>query len=83
MFVIEFPRRGKVTWKDGAITVESTPEDVPHDLEEAVRAVLEMEDVDLTVPSQVRHALLSMAGAQLVVDTSSHDGHGGNGRDSR
>lgn len=74
MFTVEFPGRGYVTWRNGIITVDGGEQDALHQLKDAVTTVLEMERVDLHNAKQVRRALLTMVGARVVKDTTSHDG---------
>lgn len=69
MFIVEFLHRGRVTWRNGTVTIDGEPGDKTRELEEAVMSLLEMEDVDVRSEGQVRTAVLSMAGARIVKDT--------------
>lgn len=62
---IAFPGRGAALWYEGRISVLGPAGQAGRELAEAVDALLESED--LRSAAAVRDALLTMAGAQLIV----------------
>lgn len=62
---VAFPGRGAALWHAGRISVLDPVGQPGRDLGEAIDALLESED--LRSPAAVRDALLTMAGAHLVV----------------
>jgi hypothetical protein len=66
--VVAYCGRGAVVWRDGRIRFAGLRNQRRRELEAAVDALLEMEDVDVTSVEQVRDALLTMGGARLLRD---------------
>ena len=66
--VVAYCGRGAVVWRDGKIRFAGLRNQRRRELESAVDALLEMEDVDLTSFEHVRDALLTMGGARLLRD---------------
>jgi hypothetical protein len=62
---VAFPGRGAALWHDGRIAILGPAGQAGRELGEAIDALLE--GVDLRSPTAVREALLTMAGARLVV----------------
>jgi hypothetical protein len=62
---VAFPGRGAALWHEGHISVLGPVGQPGRELGDAIDALLESED--LRSPAAVRDALLTMAGAQLVV----------------
>lgn len=62
---VAFPGRGAALWHEGRISILGPVGQPGRELGEAIDALLESED--LRSPAAVRDALLTMAGAQLVV----------------
>jgi hypothetical protein len=65
---VGYSGRGAVVWRDGRIRYAGSRCQRRLDLEAAVEALLEMEDVDLASGAQVRDALLTIGGARLLRD---------------
>ena len=65
---VGYSGRGAVVWRDGRIRYAGPRCQRRLDLEAAVEALLEMEDVDLASGAQVRDALLTIGGARLLRD---------------
>jgi len=57
-----------VVWRDGRIRYAGPRCQRRRELEAAVEALLEMENVDLASVAQVRDALLTIGGARLLRD---------------
>jgi hypothetical protein len=66
--VVAYCGRGTVVWRDGKIRFAGLRNQRRRELEAAVDALLEIEEVDLASVEQVRDALLTMGGAQLIRD---------------
>ena len=66
--VVAYCGRGAVVWRDGRIRFAGTRNQRRRELEAAVNALLELEDVDVRSIEQVRDALLTMAGARVMRD---------------
>ncbi len=64
--IVDFTGRGAVIWRAGRIRFAGPRCQNRLDLERAVEALLEMEQVDLSSAEQVRDALLTIGGARLV-----------------
>lgn len=62
---VTFPGRGAVIWHEGRISILGPAGEAGRELGQAIDALLEDEDV--RSPTAVRDALLTMAGARLVV----------------
>lgn len=62
---IAFPGRGAALWHEGRISILDPVGQAGRELGEAIDALLESED--FRSPAAVRDALLTMAGARLVV----------------
>ena len=66
--VVAYCGRGAVVWRDGRIRFAGIRNQHRRELEAAVKALLELEDVDFRSIEQVREALLTMGGARLMRD---------------
>jgi hypothetical protein len=66
--VVGYAGRGAVVWRDGVIRFAGPRCQRRIELEEAVEALLELENVDRSSVVAVRDALLTMGGAQLLRD---------------
>jgi hypothetical protein len=64
--VVDVAGRGAVVWRAGRIRFAGPRCQNRLDLERAVEALLEMEQVDLSSAGQVRDALLTIGGARVV-----------------
>lgn len=74
--VIDYPRRGAVVWRDGRLRFAGPRCQNRIDLERAVGALLEIEDVDVSSLTEVREALLTIGGARLVREPQAPRGGG-------
>lgn len=70
--VVAYCGRGAVVWRDGHIRFAGVRNQRRRELETAVEALLEMEEVSLSSLQQVRDALLTMGGARLLRDPLSN-----------
>ena len=70
--VVAYCGRGAVIWRDGRIRFAGERNQRRRELEVAVDALLEMEEVNLGSLEQVRDALLTMGGARLLKDPLSN-----------
>jgi hypothetical protein len=66
--VVDYAGRGAVVWRDGRIRFAGPRCQNRIDLEQAVEALFEMEQVDLASADQVRDALLTIGGARIRRD---------------
>ena len=66
--VVAYCGRGAVVWRDGRIRFAGIRNQRRRELEAAVDALLELEEVDVASAVAVRDALLTMGGAQLLRD---------------
>ena len=66
--VVAYCGRGAVVWRDGRIRFAGLRNQRRRELEAAVQALLEIEEVDVSSVSAVRDALLTMGGARLLRD---------------
>ena len=66
--VVAYCGRGAVVWRDGRIRFAGIRNQRRRELEAAVEALLEMEAVNVASVGEVRDALLTMGGAQLLRD---------------
>ena len=66
--VVAFCGRGAVIWRDGRIRFAGPRNQRRRELQAAVDALLEMEEVDQSSVADVRDALLTMGGARLLRD---------------
>lgn len=66
--VVAYCGRGAVVWRDGRIRFAGVRNQRRRELEAAVEALLELEEVDVASVADVRDALLTMGGAQLLRD---------------
>jgi hypothetical protein len=57
-----------VVWRDGKIRFAGVRNQRRRELEAAVDALLDLEEVDIASAGQVRDALLTMGGARLLRD---------------
>jgi hypothetical protein len=64
--VVAYCGRGAVVWRDGRLRFAGRRDQNRRDLEVAVAALLEMEEVDLSSAAEVRDALLTIAGARIL-----------------
>jgi hypothetical protein len=69
--VVDYAGRGAVVWRDGRLRFAGPRCQNRIDLERAVEALLEMEDVDVLSVDEVRDALLTVGGAQIRRDFKS------------
>ena len=67
-FAVGYSGRGAVVWRDGRIRYAGPRCQRRIELEAAVEALFELEDVDLASGAQVRDALLTIGGARLLRD---------------
>lgn len=67
-FAVGYSGRGAVVWRHGRIRYAGPRCQRRIELEAAVEALFELEDVDLASGSQVRDALLTIGGARLLRD---------------
>lgn len=67
---VDYAGRGAVVWRDGRIRFAGPRCQNRIDLERAVEALLEMEEVDLASAGEVRDALLTIGGARLRRDVT-------------
>ena len=70
--VVAFCGRGAVVWREGRIRFAGVRNQRRRELQAAVDALLEMEDVDRSSMIAVRDALLTMGGARLLKDPLSN-----------
>ncbi|MDP9257054.1 MAG: hypothetical protein M3Q31_10920 [Actinomycetota bacterium] len=70
--VVGYTGRGAVVWRRGKVRFAGPRCERRRELEAAVEALLEIEDVDVTSVAQVREALLTIGGAQLLRDPLSN-----------
>jgi hypothetical protein len=70
--VVAFCGRGAVVWRDGRIRFAGLRNQRRRELEAAVEALFEMEEVDLGSLAAVRDSLLTMGGARLLQDPFSN-----------
>jgi hypothetical protein len=70
--VVAYCGRGAVVWRDGRIRFAGVRNQRRRELEAAVVALLEMEEVDVSSVAAVRDALLTMGGARLLRDPLSN-----------
>ena len=70
--VVDYAGRGAVMWRDGRIRFAGPRCQRRIDLEAAVEALFELEDVDSASLVEVRDALLTIGGARLVRDPLSN-----------
>lgn len=70
--VVVYCGRGAVVWRDGRIRFAGVRNQRRRELEAAVDALLEMEQVDVASVSAVRDTLLTIGGAHLLRDPLSH-----------
>ena len=70
--VVVYCGRGAVVWRDGRIKFAGVRNQRRRELEAAVEALLELEQVDVASVSAVRDALLTMGGAPLLRDPLSN-----------
>jgi hypothetical protein len=70
--IVDYAGRGAVVWRDGRIRFAGPRCQRRIELEAAVQALLEMENVDAESVVDVRQALLTIAGARLVRDPLSN-----------
>ena len=63
---VGYPGRGAVVWRDGRVRFAGPRCQRRVELEAAVEALFELEQVDTTSPTQVRDALMTIGGAQLL-----------------
>ena len=66
--VVAYCGRGAVVWREGRIRFAGLRNQRRRELEVAVEALLEMEEVNVASLEQVRDALLTMGGARLLRD---------------
>jgi hypothetical protein len=66
--VVDYAGRGAVVWRDGRIRFAGPRCQNRIDLERAVEALFEMEQVDLRSAAEVRDALLTIGGARIRRD---------------
>jgi hypothetical protein len=66
--VVAYCGRGAVVWRAGQLRFAGLRDERRRELEVAVEALLEMEEVDLDSARQVRDALLTIGGARLLRD---------------
>ena len=66
--VVAYCGRGAVVWRAGRIRFAGLRNQRRRELEAAVGALLEIEEVDVSSVTAVREALLTMGGAQLLRD---------------
>lgn len=65
---VGYSGRGAVVWRDGRIRYAGPRCQRRIELEAAVEALLELEDVDRSSAADVRDALLTIGGARLLRD---------------
>ncbi len=70
--VVGYAGRGAVVWRRGKIRFAGPRCQRRLELEEAIWALLEIEEVDVTSVAQVREALLTIGGARLLRDPLSN-----------
>jgi hypothetical protein len=70
--IVDYAGRGAVVWRDGRIRFAGPRCQRRIELEAAVQALLELEQVNATSVAEVRAALLTIAGARLVRDPVSN-----------
>lgn len=70
--VVAYCGRGAVVWRDGRIRFAGVRNERRRELQAAVDALLEMEEVDVSSVAAVRDALLTMGGARLLRDPLSN-----------
>jgi hypothetical protein len=68
ILVIRYERRGTVTWTPGRLDFTAERGDRIDELRRAIEALVELEAVDLAVGIDVREALLTVAGARILVE---------------
>jgi hypothetical protein len=70
--IVDYAGRGAVVWRDGRIRFAGPRCQRRIELEAAVEALFEMDDVDRASLVKVRDALLTIGGARLVRDPLSN-----------
>jgi hypothetical protein len=70
--IVDYAGRGAVVWRDGRIRFAGPRCQRRVELEAAVEALFEMDDVDSASLVDVRDALLTIGGARLVRDPLSN-----------
>lgn len=70
--IVDYAGRGAVVWRDGRIRFAGPRCQRRIELEAAVEALFEMDDVDHASLVEVRDALLTIGGARLVRDPLSN-----------
>lgn len=66
--MVAYCGRGAVVWRDGRIRFAGLRNQRRLELQAAVEALLEMEEVDRSSVAAVRDSLLTMGGARLLRD---------------
>ena len=66
--VVAYCGRGAVVWRNGRIRFAGLRNQRRRELEAAVEALFELEEVDVSSAAEVRDALLTMGGARLLRD---------------
>jgi hypothetical protein len=66
--VVGYCGRGAVVWRDGRIRFAGVRNQRRRELEAAVEALLELEEVDVASVADVRDALVTMGGARILRD---------------
>jgi hypothetical protein len=70
--IVDYAGRGAVVWREGRIRFAGPRCQRRIELEAAVEALFEMDDVDSASLVEVRDALLTIGGARLLRDPLSH-----------
>jgi hypothetical protein len=70
--IVDYAGRGAVVWRDGRIRFAGPRCQRRVELEAAVEALFEMDDVDSASLVDVREALLTIGGARLIRDPLSN-----------
>jgi hypothetical protein len=70
--IVDYAGRGAVVWRDGRIRFAGPRCQRRIELEAAVEALFEMDDIDNASLVEVRDALLTIGGARLVRDPLSN-----------
>jgi hypothetical protein len=70
--VVDYAGRGAVVWRDGRVRFAGPRCQRRIELEQAVDALFELEEVDVSSLAAVRDALLTIGGARLLRDPLSN-----------
>jgi hypothetical protein len=70
--IVGYTGRGAVLWRHGKLRFAGPRCERRRELQRAVEALLELEAVDVSSANQVRDALLTIGGAQLLRDPLSN-----------